>query len=105
MSFFSSFSCVVWPSDVNSAYHGDSGCNMHKEEEWGLVEEGAVGPDQGGLHTGAAHIKGDDMSHRASVPRRPMRGLVHCAGLLRSYTKQGEVAEARSGWCRPHDLM
>lgn len=29
----------------------------------GLVEQGAVRPDEGGLHAGAAHIQGDDVSH------------------------------------------
>ena len=35
------------------------------------------GADQGGLHPGAAHIEGDDVSHGDSVARRPGRGLVH----------------------------
>lgn len=39
-----------------------------------LVEEGAVGPDQCGLHSGAAHIEGDDMSHgRQFRPPTPKR--------------------------------
>ncbi len=29
----------------------------------GLVQQRAVRPDQGGFHTGAAHVEGDDMSH------------------------------------------
>ncbi|CAM5598375.1 hypothetical protein SVIOM342S_03003 [Streptomyces violaceorubidus] len=36
---------------------------------------------QGGLHPGAAHIEGDDMSHGDSVDRTPGRGLVHCGGV------------------------
>ncbi len=31
----------------------------------GLVQQGAVRPDEGGLHAGAAHIQGDDVSHGA----------------------------------------
>ncbi|ESU49164.1 hypothetical protein P376_2856 [Streptomyces sp. HCCB10043] len=39
-----------------------------------LVKEGAVGPDQCGLHSGAAHIEGDDMSHgRQFRPPTPKR--------------------------------
>ncbi|BFO22590.1 hypothetical protein SHKM778_89780 [Streptomyces sp. KM77-8] len=30
----------------------------------GPVQQLAVGPDQRGLHPGAAHIEGDDVSHR-----------------------------------------
>jgi hypothetical protein len=39
-----------------------------------LVEQGAVGPDQSGLHSCAAHIEGDDVSHgrqfRPATPKR-----------------------------------
>ena len=39
-----------------------------------LVEQRAVGPDQGGLHSGAAHIEGDDMSHgRQFRPPTPQK--------------------------------
>ena len=39
-----------------------------------LVEQRAVGPDQRGLHSGAAHIEGDDMSHgRQFRPPTPKR--------------------------------
>ncbi len=35
----------------------------------GPVQQLAPGPDEGGLHPGAAHIEGDDMSHGDSVAR------------------------------------
>lgn len=53
-----------------------------------LVEQGAVGPDQSGLHSCAAHIEGDDVSHGDSFARRPLKGLVHYRGLLSTHTKR-----------------
>lgn len=45
-----------------------------------LVQQRAVLRDQGGLHPGAAHIEGDDMSHGDSVAVKPLKGLVHFTG-------------------------
>lgn len=53
-----------------------------------LVEQCAVGPDQSGLHSCAAHIEGDDVSHGDSFARRPLKGLVHYRGLLSTHTKR-----------------
>lgn len=42
-----------------------------------LVQQGAVGPDQCGLHSGAAHIEGDDVFHGKQFRPRSEKGLVH----------------------------
>ncbi|GBQ04070.1 hypothetical protein SSP531S_55600 [Streptomyces spongiicola] len=37
----------------------------------GTVQHAAVRPDEGGLHPGAAHIEGDDVSHAYSLAAGP----------------------------------
>ncbi|GLW16593.1 hypothetical protein Stsp01_33360 [Streptomyces sp. NBRC 13847] len=47
-------------------------------EQYGRTVGGrGVHPDEGGLHAGAAHIKGDDVSHGNSFARSGLKGLVH----------------------------
>ena len=62
-----------------------------------LVQQRAVGADQGGLHPGAADIEGDDMSHPSSLACPVGRGLVHVTGVPR-VAGSGVARESEAGW-------
>ena len=49
--------------EVEDRLHDGLGAALAPGGAAGLVEQGAVRPDEGGLHAGAAHIQGDDVSH------------------------------------------
>ncbi len=67
--------------EVEDAVHDGLGAPVPAGGPAVLVQQGAVGADQGGLHARAADIEGDDVIHADQSGGCAAKGLVHLPGL------------------------